>query len=128
MRGTGCRHDSSSRRASLRVLDPCAGNGNFHAYLRRYTKLENLVFNKINEKRIANIRNLFGNRAVITKQDFLAYDERARFDLIVANPPYAQFDASGKRVSKNHNLSRAFIAKALDLLNENGLLLFIVPE
>ena len=77
------------RRASLRVLDPCAGNGNFHAYLRRYTKLENLVFNKNNEKRIANIRNLFGNRAVITKQDFLAYDERARFALIVANPPYA---------------------------------------
>ena len=116
------------QRTNLRVLDPCAGNGNFHAYIQRYRKLKNLVFNEINPKRIANIRRLFGKNAIITKRDFLEYDESERFDLIVANPPYAKFDTDGNRVSKNHNLSRAFIAKAIKLLNENGMLLFIVPD
>ena len=116
------------RRKGLRILDPCAGNGNFHAYIQRYAAPGSLVFNEINDKRIANIKSRFGADACITQRDFLAYAEDEKFDLIVANPPYAKFDSFGARVSKNHNLSRDFMGKALRLLKEGGLMLFIVPD
>lgn len=116
------------RRKNLEILDPCAGNGNFHAYISHFTPLQNLVFNEINDDRIRNIRKLFGQGARVTRQDFLHYDESRQYDLIVSNPPYAKFDAHGKRVSKNHNLSRLFIEKALRLTKPGGLMLFIVPN
>ena len=116
------------RRKHLEVLDPCAGNGNFHAYIKNFAPLQNLVFNEINDDRIRNIRKLFGHDARITREDFLRYDEGKQYDLIVSNPPYAKFDDSGRRVSKNHNLSRLFIEKALRLTKPGGLMLFIVPN
>lgn len=116
------------RRKNLEILDPCSGNGNFHAYIMRFSPLDRLVFNEINEKRIANVRRMFGEGARITKQDFLTYDEERKFDLIVSNPPYARFDERGNRVSKNHNMSRAFIAKALRMTKPGGMILFIVPN
>ena len=51
-----------------------------------------------------------------------------KFDLIVANPPYAKLDANGKRTAKNHNLIGLFINKSLELLLEKGLLLYITPD
>lgn len=116
------------RRKGLKILDPCAGNGNFHAYIRNFAPLDRLVFNEINDARIANIRRLFGPKARITKQDFLSYDDSGQYDLIVSNPPYAKFDNDGNRVSKNHNLSRLFIEKALRLTKPDGFMLFIVPN
>ena len=115
------------RRKSIEVLDPCAGNGNFHAYIRNFVPLGNLTFNEINSARIANIRRLFEDKVQVTKKDFLNYDDQKQYDLIVSNPPYAMFK-NGKRVSKNHNLSRLFIEKALRLTKPNGLMLFIVPN
>jgi hypothetical protein len=46
----------------------------------------------------------------------------------VANPPYALMLENGKRASKNHNLIKGFIEKALKLLKPNGYLLFITPD
>ena len=113
---------------NLRVLDPCAGNGNFHAHLLQYTDLSNLVFNEINEVRIRNIKDIFGVSAKVYHQDFLNFDPaHHQYDMVIANPPFAVFN-NGKRVSKNHSLSRLFIAKALSVLKPNGLLLFIVPD
>ena len=116
------------KRPGIKVLDPCAGNGNFHAYIKRYVPLEQLFFNDINDRRIENIKANFGGEAKITTRDFLGYDENEQYDLIVSNPPYAKFDANGNRVSKNHNLSRAFIEKALRLTKAGGIILFIVPN
>lgn len=112
---------------NIKVLDSCCGNGNFHAYAVLKTPLKNLYFNEINEKRIANLKAYFGQNLNLTVKDFLSFEEKEEFDLIVSNPPYAKFN-EGKRVSKNHNLSRAFIEKSLKLLKNGGYLLFIVPN
>ena len=72
------------RRKCVEVLDPCAGNGNFHAYIRNFVPLENLTFNEINPARIANIRRLFGDKVQVTKKDFLNYDDQKQYDLIVS--------------------------------------------
>lgn len=112
---------------NLKILDTCCGNGNFHAYIATKTNINNLYFNEINPKRIENLINYFGNNINLTIQDFLTYPNTETYDLVVANPPYAKFN-DGKRVSKNHNLSRDFIHKALKITKPNGYILFIVPN
>lgn len=115
------------KRKNLKVLDCCCGNGNFHAYAVTKTDLNNLYFNEINEKRIKNLKEYFGENIHLTKKDFLQFEDKEIYDMVVANPPYAKFKGE-KRVSKNHNMSRAFIEKALKVTKEGGYILFIVPN
>ena len=112
---------------NIKVLDCCCGNGNFPAYIVRKTKLDNIYFNEINEKRIKNLIGYFGNDINLTKKDFLTFPDEEIYDLVVANPPYAKFN-DNKRVSKNHNMSRDFICKAINITKPGGYVLFIVPN
>lgn len=112
---------------NLKILDPCSGNGNFHGYISTKTKLENLLFNDINTERLANVKTIFGPRARTSQKDFLTFEEKEEYDLVVANPPYAKF-TNGERTAKNHNLSRDFILKALNVTKPGGYILFIVPD
>jgi len=115
------------KKKNLKILDPCAGNGNFHAYIAQKTKLKNLWFNDVNKKRLQNIKKIFGEEANIMEKNFLDFGDKEEYDLVVANPPYAKF-TNGKRTAKNHNLSRDFILKALNITRKNGYILFIVPD
>jgi len=125
---------------NLKILDPCCGNGNFHVviynrlikYHTNDTILNDILhFNDINEMRIQNVKQIFRetiNSLNITQTDFLQYDESQKFDLVVANPPYAKLLPNGKRASKNHNLIKPFIEKTLKLLKPKGYLLYITPD
>lgn len=129
------------KNTDIKVLDPCCGNGNFALPIffkllqQGYTKkfiLENILeFNDINEKRLENVKNIFcGDKynLNITCDDYLSKQYNHKYDLIVANPPYAKILANGKRASKNHNLIKDFIEKSLALLKPEGYLLFITPD
>ena len=115
------------QRKNIKVLDSCCGNGNFFAYISKKTELNNLYFNEINEKRITNVKKIFGENINLTNKDFLSFENKEEFDLVVSNPPYAKFN-NGLRVSKNHNLSREFILKSLHITKKDGYILFIVPN
>lgn len=115
------------RNKNLKILDPCCGNGNFHAYITQKTLLKNLWFNDINKKRLNNVKKIFGESSNIIEKDFLTFEDKEEYDLVVANPPYAKF-TNGIRTAKNHNLSRDFILKALNVTKKNGYILFIVPD
>ncbi|NCA22184.1 MAG: class I SAM-dependent methyltransferase [Crocinitomicaceae bacterium] len=124
----------------LAILDPCCGNGNFFVpiifellkYYDKQTILERILeFNDINENRLQNVRDVFCGEKYnlqITNRDFIAFNSSKKYDLIVANPPYAKLLENGKRASKNHNLIKDFIEKALSQLKPNGYLLFITPD
>lgn len=127
-------------RSDLKVLDPCCGNGNFHLVvmniLRNYRPikeiLENVLhFNDVNIERLDNVRNVFCSEQYslnITNDDFLTTEYDTHYDAIVANPPYAKLLDNGKRASKNHNLIKDFLEKALRLLKPNGYIVFITPD
>ena len=127
-------------RKELKVLDPCCGNGNFSVPIMfellkhhdKRTVLEDVLeFNDINESRLENVRRVFcGDKynLNITNHDFIAFENTTKYDLIVANPPYAKIQTDGTRASKNHNLIKSFIDKTIKQLKPNGYLLFITPD
>jgi methylase of polypeptide subunit release factors len=126
------------KREDLRILDPCCGNGNFHLVIskilskydinRKRIFEEILIFNDINDERLDNVKKIFTYNLNITNSNFLNDTNIDKYDLIVANPPYAKLMEDGKRTSKNHNLIKDFIEKSLSLLKTNGYLLFITPD
>ena len=125
-----------------RILDPCCGNGNFHAVIywmikERYPEwthqqiMRNLYFNDTNPVRLENIVSVFGKESIeqTTQMDFLSEDySQEQFDMVVLNPPYAKLLEDGKRASKNHNMISGFINKSLDLLRPGGFLVAITPD
>ena len=128
-------------REQLKILDPCCGNGNFFIPIyfnllkHKHTPkniLENMfTFNDNNNLRLENVRKVFCDKKYSLKiscQDYMDYDDEVKYDLIVANPPYAKLLDNGKRASKNHNLIKDFLEKSLKLLKPNGYLLFITPD
>lgn len=128
--------DTIYQKKNLKILDPCCGNGNFHLVLRNlllqkgFTNqaiLDILYFNDINKDRTNNVEEIFG-KVNVSNDDFLTYQESIKYDLIVANPPYAKLMDDGKRSSKNHNLIKLFIDKSLKLLNDGGIIVYIVPD
>ena len=127
-------------KSDLSILDPCCGNGNFSIpiffeLLKHHDKktiLEKILeFNDINEGRLEQVSKVFCGETYalqVSNHDFITYDTAKKYDLIVANPPYAKFLENGKRASKNHNLIKDFLEKALSQLKPKGYLLFITPD
>ena len=105
---------------NIKVLDPCAGNGNFGAYCMTKTSLNNIWFNEINEIRYNNCKSILNPQHMSNKDFFTITDEK--WDLIMANPPYS---GGG---NKNRSLSNSFIEHSIDLLNNEGYLCFVTPN
>jgi adenine-specific DNA-methyltransferase len=128
-------------RDDLSILDPCCGNGNFALPVlfklinkNHITKhiVENIIyFNDVNIARLDNVKKIYCNdkyKLNITNFDYLTHNYTQKYDLVMANPPYAKLLENGKRASKNHNLIKDFIEKTLQILKPNGYLLFITPD
>jgi SAM-dependent methyltransferase len=128
------------KRENLSILDACCGNGNFSIpilfeLLKHHDKktiVENILeFNDINVERLLNVSDVFCGDTYdlqISNHDFLTFETNKKYDLIVANPPYAKLMDNGLRASKNHNLTKDFIETALSQLKPNGYLLFLTPN
>lgn len=116
-------------RSQLKILDPCAGNGNYPAYLALKTDISNIYCNEISPIRYDNLSNYFkGTNIHLMSTDFFNMPDTPEYDLIIANPPYAKFTAEGTRAAKNHTLSREFLQKAVKMVKDNGYLVFILPD
>lgn len=125
------------KKKDIKILDPCSGCGNFplviYFKLLQYHTKEHILkhilyFNDINLNRINVLKSVFNSKLNIYQEDFMTFKIECKFDLIVANPPYAKLLPNGKRASKNHNLIASFINKSLGLLQAGGYLLYITPD
>lgn len=111
------------QRKKVKILDPCCGNGNFGAYCRFKTNIDNIWFNELNIKRLENCKKLLKPKNNLHEDFFNLTGEWANnFDLIMANPPYS---GGG---NKNQSLSNKFIEKSIDMLNDGGYLCYVTPN
>ena len=117
-------------RENLSILDPCCGNGNFPAYILQKSKNIILTANEINPVRMANLKNVLVeyDNIIYSSKDFLKDTFETQYDLIIANPPFALFTEGGKRAAKNHSVSKEFILKSLEMLRDDGYLVYIIPD
>ncbi len=135
---------------NFKWLDPCVGMGNFMiaVYLRlmeglkkelpdekkrKKHILEKMIYmcelNKKNcyiVKQIFNLNNEY--KINLYEGDYLKLDNDKKFNIknfniIIGNPPYQEDGATG-----DNKLYLSFIKKSLDILIDNGLLLFITPS
>ena len=110
-------------RDEIKVLDPCCGNGNFGAYCKYKTSLDNIWFNELNPIRFANCKKILNPTHINNEDAFKMTGEfYQKWDLIMANPPYS---GGG---NKNRSISNEFIELAINSLNEKGYLCFITPN
>jgi len=118
-----------------KILDTGFGTGNFFNQILLKNnnlfgiELDENFYNKQCLKTPKLINNLINN-------DFLNYNFKNKFDIIIGNPPYITNDNLPIKIknkikdltkSGEGNIYYAFILRSLELLNNNGELIYIVP-
>jgi len=130
------------------ILDPSCGTGNFLLYaIQNGVKPEHIYGRDIDDISISIARiNLYLNglhdidllKSHLLSTDTLSYDDHSQYDIILGNPPWGYDFSMEQKASLIHRYKSAslhgcesydiFIEKSLDLLKENGMLAFVLPE
>jgi len=117
------------------VLDSGSGRGVFLQALIN-NGFTNIYGIEINNALYKECCLKFIDRTTLIHGDFLTYEFRKKFDLIIGNPPYVHFNqlpgSIATRVSeiiktREGDIYYAFIIRAISLLREGGELIYIVP-
>jgi len=104
------------------VLEPSFGTGRFLDVLEEYP---NVVGIEIDEKLFSLYKK---DKYKLICQDFLTYETDIKFDLIIGNPPYFEYNDEKFISSKGrYNIYALFIEHSINLLVRNGTLAFIIP-
>lgn len=113
----------------LLALEPSAGTGQFiDKFIQHYKniltyEIDIEAFKKLEQKKIKCVN-----------EDFLLADFKQKFDLIIGNPPYFELSEADKQKYKSesitgrYNIYALFVERCVDLLNENGILCFVIPN
>lgn len=116
------------------VLEPSCGSCEFINILNRnYDKLK-ITGIEFNKTIFNSIKILENDNIKLLNEDFLIYKTEENYDLIIGNPPY--FVVKKNEVDKCYfeyfegrpNIFILFLIKSLSLLNNNGILSFILPK
>ena len=94
----------------------------------------NITGIEYNETIYESIKEVNNDKVKIIKNDYLKYNTSEKFDLIITNPPY--YVMKKGEVDKKYyiyfegrpNIFILFIIKSLDLLNDEGILSFVLPK
>jgi type I restriction-modification system DNA methylase subunit len=115
------------------VLEPSCGSGEYITSLQAFPhlKITGIEFNQTIYDSILSLEN---ERVNIRHGDFLKYDSNIKYDLIIGNPPY--YVMKKDQVSKEFhsyfsgrpNIFILFIIQSLRMLNEGGILSFVLPN
>lgn len=121
------------------ILEPSCGSCEFIIKLNKRLNNINITGIEYNNKIYDEIKNInfnnnHNNIVDIINYNFLTWNTNKKYDLIIGNPPY--FVINKNLVEKKYNklfegrpnIYIIFIIKSLELLNENGILAFVLPS
>lgn len=104
--------------------------------MRKNHIIKNMIYmTEIREENWNKLEELFGNECNLFKGDFLSTSIDLTFDFVIGNPPYNNNGL--KKVPTNSIINKKedgntvwipFIKKAIDLLNDGGEMVVIVPS
>jgi adenine-specific DNA-methyltransferase len=121
---------------SYRILEPSCGHGDL---LKNISTKHNITAVDINKKYVAHCKKKYPD-VKYHNQNFLDFKADVRYDYVIGNPPYVKVQnlpvETRQRLRKeypdllggNTNLYVYFILKCLDLLKDDGTLVFICPN
>lgn len=111
------------------ILEPSFGSGEFLKDIEKYNcKVTGVEFNKTIFNRVSKeFKNK--NKYNLLNNDFLEFDQKEKFDVILGNPPYFVIDEKNQEcMTGRGNIFVMFIYKCLvSHLQKDGLLAFVLP-
>lgn len=119
---------------TLKILEPSCGSGEFLNGLKNKWPSSSITGIEINETIIRDLKKVEEDGITIIKCNYLDYKSEAYYDLIIGNPPYfVMNDKRYKYIYKPYftgrlNIFIPFIVNSLNILNDKGILAFILPS
>lgn len=112
------------------VLEPSCGSCEFITYLENLFNDINITGIEYNKEIFDIIKEIKFKNTLLYNEDFLNYEFKETYDLIIGNPPYYVVKKNKKNefIEGRPNIFILFIIKSLELLNDNGILSFILPK
>ena len=114
------------------VLEPSCGSGEFIQRFECFTKF-NIDAIEYNETIYNSIKDKF--KSNILHRDFLEWNSPKKYYLSIGNPPFYVMKKNEIKTNKYEhyytgrpNIFVLFIAKSLELLENNGILAFVLPK
>ena len=117
------------------ILEPSCGSCEYITTLNKLYpgkyKIHGIEFNDVIFQAIQHIAN---DNTQLYNMDYLTYKPTIKYDLIIGNPPYYVLKKSQvntyyyKYFTGRPNIFILFIIKSLELLNDNGILSFVLPK
>lgn len=111
--------------SNANILDPAMGTGNFFQALPPQLQKANLKGLEIDEKSAAIAKALYPDAEIINK-GYESVEFSEKMDLVIGNFPFNNIKVLDPKYDKfKFVVHDYFMAKSVDLLEQNGLLLFI---
>jgi hypothetical protein len=108
-----------------KILEPSAGTGQFCKRIKKVFPRSKLISYEIDPEIAWKLSKI---------ENFLTVEINTKFDLIIGNPPYSELKPEDRENSKwskcitgRYNIYALFVEKCVELLSDNGILVFIIP-
>lgn len=119
---------------SKNILEPSCGSCEFVLKLKDMNRNAKITAIENNKIIFDSIKHLSDSNLSIINMSYLDFDTNKKFNLIIGNPPY--FIMKKNAISKSYfqyfdgrpNIFILFIIKSLELLDDCGILSFILPK
>jgi adenine-specific DNA-methyltransferase len=121
------------------ILEPSCGTGQFIEKILEKNKKANIDGIELDKNIYDTIKTKFNKKVNLINTDFLLHDfKEKKYKLIIGNPPYFEIDKKNNTydniiqkyddvLTGRINIYTLFIRKAIDLLEDDGILLYVIP-